>query len=80
MSTQASTGRCDCGARYEVLPTDSVYEFEWRCGCCPRAGRISWAHALPPPTYRLPMLDLFSAPAEVIPSHVKLTRGGAVIP
>lgn len=62
--TQASTLRCDCGRQADVVPTESPWEFDWRC-VCGWAGSISWAHAHPPPVFRGETLPLFAdeAPA-----------------
>lgn len=50
MPEQRATARCECGKVYRIIPTESTYEFDWRC-LCGRSGTISWAHAHPPPTF-----------------------------
>lgn len=44
-------GRCDqCGAVTTITPTDSPWEFDWRCPCG-FAGTVSWAHNAEPPAF-----------------------------
>ena len=45
------THRCVCGREVPGMPTESAYEFTWRC-VCGSTGVISFAHAHPPPVYR----------------------------
>ncbi len=50
---QRRVHRCDCGRDVQVTPTDSPFEFEWRCACG-QARLISWAHANPSPVFQPP--------------------------
>ncbi len=58
MSTQAHTSRCECGEPIAIVPTVSLWEFEWACAVCRRGGVISWAHYEPAPHYEAPPADL----------------------
>lgn len=57
MSTQAHTSRCECGELIAIVPTVSLWEFEWACAVCRRGGVISWAHVEAPPHYEAPKLE-----------------------
>ena len=59
MSTQRATSRCDCGGIIDIVPTASLWEFDWQCRDCTRCGNISWFHGVEPPTYLGEQLRLF---------------------
>lgn len=40
-----------CDGTVAVAPTESPFEFNWRCSSGRHAGVISWAHSSAPPVY-----------------------------